>query len=689
MKQNKTTLSYISFFIPEIFFVVLVVIGLVIYKIGGLKTGVYLCAVMICLCVLFIIRMVLVISKIEFYYKPRIDLIKSIIKNFKHGHYLYWGDEIKDNDDLSKATKDLIVIGKHIENTIASQQSEISRFHEFYSTVVFPAGAYLIVLDDDEKIIFVNDRFCQRFHFDRNSVMDKRLDELFFHVNIALQDGITWAKEKGIHVVLEKIRLISLEKIPIIVDINVSTLDSAGQRQVVLILDDERSRKHNDYHLSLMSRIADSVKSGGAIENIFSTLLTGVTSGSGLGFNRAMLFLLNDAGSKLVGKMAVGPDSLDEAIGIWNSIAESGGVKDSDAGALTSTKGVKLRENVLKASFPMNKDNVFVRALVKNESQHVSDSYIDGRVDEKIKELMDVKEFVVVPISTMNWRKGILVVDNKFNTAPISDYNIELLGMFAMQAAFSMESYDNVSSLKKGMGKLFRKQDAIVEAEKMAAIGRLAAHIAHEIRNPLVTIGGYARRIANRDFAMYLRDDADEMKRFANIILFESERLEKILSNSMDFAKPAQQIKEFNDINEVIDDTLNLLNNYLFEKKVKVEVQKDETAPLVKSDFNQLKQVLLNLIQNSVDAMPNGGTINIIITHDSQYLTMKVQDQGSGFAMAHFDQLFKPFFTTKPMGIGLGLSNIKKIIKDHKGIVDAKNMPDGGAEFIVQLPIPG
>ena len=687
MKNKRIAIHYLSFFVLELLFIAFVVVGFAIFEFDADNFQLYSYIVLSSFAVLVLIRMMFILLRLKLYYQPRIITINNIIKNFKRGHYIYSADSFAGKDILSRVIEDIIVIGKHIETTIGSQQSEINRFHEFYSNIVFPVGAYLIVLDDKGEIIFVNDRFCERFSFEYNFVLNKRLDELFYQINDSLKDGITWARESGVHVVIEKIRMMSLEKIPIIVDANVSALDSAGHRQVIIILDDERSRRHNDYQLSLMSRIADSVKSDGAMENLFSTLLTGVTSGSGLGFNRAMLFLLNDAGDILKGKMAVGPDSFEEAIKIWNSLSEgNGGGAETVNDIVAVKKGGMLLENVLKSSFPMDNANVFTSALLENKSQHIYNAYDDNRVDERIKKLMDVKEFVVVPISAMNRQKGIIVVDNKFNAAPISDYNIELLKMFAMQAAFSIESAENVTSLEKGMDNLFRKQDAIVEAEKMAAIGRIAAHIAHEIRNPLVTIGGYARRIIKSDYSSQSQDD--ERKRYADIILFEAERLEKILSNSMDFAKPPQQIKDYNDLNEVIDDTLNLMHNYLLEKKVKVLVRKDINAPLIKSDFNQLKQVLLNFIQNSVDAMPDGGMINIITTHNNEYLIMNVQDHGSGFAMSHLDKLFSPFFTTKPLGIGLGLSNVRKIINDHKGTVEARNMPEGGAEFTVRFPIP-
>jgi len=382
--------------------------------------------------------------------------------------------------------------------------------------------------------------------------------------------------------------------------------------------------------------------------------------------------------------MAIGPDSFEEAMKIWSSLSNAPPAVGKNS--IIDT-GKRLTESVLKTSFPMNVDNLFVNALIKNESRHIYDSYNDDRVDNEIRRLMDVKEFVVMPISAINAHIGLIVADNKFNRMPINDYNIELLSMFTIQAAFSIETYNRLMVLENEMDKLKRKQDAIIEAEKMAAVGRIAAHISHEIRNPLVTMGGYARRIISTN--QNTKQTKEDVKRSGRIILEESERLEKILSNVMDFTRPAADTRKFNDINEVIKDTINLFYDYLLEKKIIIISEKDENIPLIKIDFNQMKQVILNLIQNSIDAMPSGGYIKITTLYkkEDECIVIKIYDNGPGFDTDDIDKLFTPFFTTKTSGIGLGLANVRKIIVDHMGSIDANNREEGGAEFTIMLPV--
>jgi hypothetical protein len=306
-----------------------------------------------------------------------------------------------------------------------------------------------------------------------------------------------------------------------------------------------------------------------------------------------------------------------------------------------------------------------------------------------IRTLLDVNAFVVVPLHNNEEMLGVIVADNKFNQAHITSDVIELLKTFAVQAAFTVESHYHYQKVKSQMNEISKKQDAIIESEKMAAVGRIAAHIAHEIRNPLVTMGGYARRVINLckkdtpDMTLNLKS----IEHAGEIILNESERLEKILSNVMDFTKPAKQIKEFNDMNLVVQDTFELLKNLMQEKRIETEIKLKENMPLIKSDFNQMKQVVLNLIQNSLNATPVSGKIEIITDYDKKYVILKVLDTGTGFLPQHINHVFEPFFTTNVTGVGLGLPNVLKIIKDHGGEIEVKNRDIGGAEVTVFIPI--
>ncbi len=617
-------------------------------------------------------------------FNKQIELIKDAVSEYKKGRFVLSRKKIDGNDELSGLYKEIVVMGRHFENILSSQKEEIDKFHDLYDNIVFSISSYFLVLDEEEKILFANEGFCRKFQFQQNELSRKKINEIFYFINDMIKSGMATNIYEGKPVILEKIHLLSLTRVSIIADIKISNVIIQGKRQIIINFDDVTNKLREDYRITLMSQISESIQSDVKIEKMLHTVLTGVTSGSGLGFNRAMLLLLDRSGEFLEGRMAVGPDSFEEAIQIWSSISASGH-SDEDNDFLHKERGRKFMQLVVDARFPVSEDNVFSQAIKTKKSIHIYDAWDKDLVPEDIKKFIDAREFIVVPLVAANRAVGIIIADNKFNQIPIGNDSKELLSIFASQAALSIESYNNLEGVKTEMQKLGERQEAIVESEKMAAVGRIAAHIAHEIRNPLVTMGGYARRISQLS-----KDPKNSFKisNAAEIILKESERLEKTLSNVMDFTKPTKHIMEFNNINDVVNDTLALLKNVLLEKQIEVRLNLNPDIPLVKSDFNQLKQVFLNLLQNSDDASSSGGYIEISTSISNNYLIIIIKDNGSGISESDPEIIFEPFFTTKVTGVGLGLANVKKIIKDHGGEITARNRKTGGAEFKIKLPVP-
>ncbi len=637
-----------------------------------------------------LIKLPILIYALRRYYTLYVDYIRQIAIYLSRSRIGGDPPDLKGSGLLPEELRKLADSAKKLDKLILSQKDEIDKFHELYQNIIFSISSYFLVLDEEYRVVFANEGFCKKFIFDIEDINGKHIDEIFYFVNARLRSGLNRARNEGMSVVLERTHLLSINKISIIADIKISNMILQGHRQVILIIDDVTGNLRKDYQISLLSHISESIQSEVEIERVLYTILTAVTSGSGLGFNRAMLFLIDENGSVLKGKMAVGPDSLEEAIEIW-SAGPSAVLDPQSLGNHSIERGKNFLKKVISASFRLNEDSVFSRSIVQKEVQHVFRREADPGVGESVRGFMDVEEFVVAPIVAVNKPVGIICVDNKFNNVPIGKDVIELLKIFASQAAFSIESFKNLINVKSQMDKISRRQEAIVESEKMAAVGRIAAHIAHEIRNPLVTMGGYARRVVHLAQSREREQEKnyENIANAGNIILKESERLEKILSNVMDFTRPTKFIREYNNINEVINDTVELLKNLLLEKKIDTEIKLGEDIPLVKSDFNQMKQVILNLIQNSVDASTAGGKIIIQTDCRNNKVIVKVMDTGTGLSEESSDILFEPFYTTKVTGVGLGLSNVKKIVKDHGGSISLKNRPEGGTEAVLTLPVPG
>ena len=223
-------------------------------------------------------------------------------------------------------------------------------------------------------------------------------------------------------------------------------------------------------------------------------------------------------------------------------------------------------------------------------------------------------------------------------------------------------------------------------AEKLASLGTIAAGLAHEIKNPLVSIKTLAQLLPERF------DDPEFRNHFANIAINEVDRIDSIVSDLLDFAKSSEpKIGPF-DMVRVIGDTLLMLFPQLTPKGIIVKKRFAEGLPLIPGDHFQLKQVLLNLFINSMESMPHGGkiTVDVLTGEDVIHrnrLIVKVMDTGTGVREEDKIHLFEPFFTTKGAGTGLGLSICRKIIEKHNGEITIESVYNQGTTVTLTLPL--
>jgi PAS domain S-box-containing protein len=227
---------------------------------------------------------------------------------------------------------------------------------------------------------------------------------------------------------------------------------------------------------------------------------------------------------------------------------------------------------------------------------------------------------------------------------------------------------------------------ALIQSEKLALTGRLAASLAHEINNPLQTsIGclGLVDEMLNDherqdDFGVYISLALDELKRSARIV--------KKLRDLNRRTDPSE--KTCVDLKEIIESVLMLTKNQLEDKSIIPTFQFEGKKPLVSASQDQLQQVLLNLVMNAIDAMPEGGEISIDLHHTEkpQGIEIDVKDSGHGMSKEVINRLFDPFFTTKDDGLGLGLFICKEIIEDHHGTLIMNSQVGQGTTFTIWLP---
>jgi len=237
--------------------------------------------------------------------------------------------------------------------------------------------------------------------------------------------------------------------------------------------------------------------------------------------------------------------------------------------------------------------------------------------------------------------------------------------------------------------KMFEK---IRERDRLVVLGEMAAGLAHEIRNPLGAIKGAAQYLD----PSAVGEDASE---FLKIIIEETDRLNQVVNQFLDYSRPFQAIREPTDINQVVNHTTRLLSPGLEAKKIELKLQLHTDLPEVPANAQQLTQVLLNLLNNSVEAMQEGGTLTIQTNLSSQRLgswadsssrssavEIRVTDTGRGIPQETLDKLFVPFFTTKEHGTGLGLAISQRIVEHHGGEITIHSKVGQGSTFTIMLP---
>jgi signal transduction histidine kinase len=230
---------------------------------------------------------------------------------------------------------------------------------------------------------------------------------------------------------------------------------------------------------------------------------------------------------------------------------------------------------------------------------------------------------------------------------------------------------------------LMESQERLLRSERFAAVGEAAAYVSHEIKNPLMVIGGLANQVGRR-----LPDDQAAQEKL-RIIQSEVKRLEAFLGELRDFLRPVHPNKQTINLNQVIQDVKALMGDAIAEKGLALEDQLDPNLPEVSADPNQLKQVLLNLVKNAVEASEEQGKILVSSGARDGQVWFAVQDTGKGMSDEVLGKIFHPFYTTKDKGTGLGLAVIHKIITDHHGTVTVSSVAGGGSTFTVTLPKTG
>ncbi|MBF0506126.1 MAG: PAS domain S-box protein [Nitrospirae bacterium] len=554
--------------------------------------------------------------------------------------------------------------------------------------------------------------------------------------------------------------------------------------------------------LSKLLLISSAMRGTLELDKLLRMVLTAVTMGDGLGFNRAMLFLLDEEKNVLRGAMGVGPSSHEEAWEIWSRLTTeqknlNSIMEEIEEGPLR--KDSFMDKLCCGVEVSLETDTILTKALKEKRAFNVTNVYAEPFSDTVLIQQLGTLAYAVLPLISRDKVIGVLWVDNIYTSRPINEMDMEFLKGFSDHMASAIENarlfehvaeaeqeleniFESISDLvyfnssdytirkvnKAVLKRLGRPAEAIIgkkcyevfhgtiepwkkcphfktvltnkpyieeledpqlggtflassspifdktgeligtvhivrdiseikklrekvgSAERMAALGEMAAKVAHEIRNPLLSIGGFARRLEKRL-------DTD-MKEYARIIVDEVGRLESILNDTLSFVKSTPVRKAGVDLAEIIDSIVNLLEPAAHERGN--SLTKDINQPLkLFADSDRLKEVLLNLLTNANEATDSGSIViraylqtrpfePNLLGHavEIREVVVEIEDNGCGIKNENLTRVFDPFFTTRPSGTGLGLSITKRIIEEHGGRIEVESIWGEGARFKIYMP---
>ena len=457
----------------------------------------------------------------------------------------------------------------------------------------------------------------------------------------------------------------------------------------------ERRLARRVAQLSIIREISECLQSAMSPERILHTILVGATASMGLRFNRAFLLLVDDRHGMLRGRDAIGPADAEEAQRIWSRLSTTATtLRDlvDDHGSVVDGEEPRVLEIARLLSAKLDDEHSFVVAALKSQgTTRVANGRVvscDAPSPDPIIGVLGVDSFVAVPLRSDGKPVGLLLADNAITRRPITDEDVDILELLGLQAGQALarahlteELARQVASLEAATRELRRNQERIMRSERLSAIGEMAARVAHEIRNPLVAIGGFARSLLVRP------DEQDPATRESlEIIVNEVRRLENIVKEVLEFSRPVPLKIGSVPLGRVAQEALDLLAWELDQAGVVGRVEEEPGTPEAAADSDQIFHAVINLLRNAVHAMPQGGEVRILLRGVPYGVEMAIVDTGVGMSEDVLSHAQEAFYTTRTNGSGLGLTIASLVARDHSGEVRIASREGEGTTVTLRLP---
>ncbi|AJE04506.1 ATP-binding protein [Geobacter pickeringii] len=448
-------------------------------------------------------------------------------------------------------------------------------------------------------------------------------------------------------------------------------LEAAGVVRCMKQLEETNRRIQE---LSFLNQISNAMLSTVRLNRLIRLILSSLTSGPTPLFDRAMLFLANERSRVLQGMMGM--------------TCEDGAASPLDEESPSGTEFPESEfDSLVKATrLPLDETrNLVSRAVAERTVILTERPSREQPVDRTFLRRFGSAPCAIAPLIAQERVIGAIFVDNQPSGRPIPADEVNLLQLFTNQAGMAIENSILFNRLEDTNRNLHEAQERLLQGEKLADIGKMAAIITHELKTPLVSVGGFAGRLKKR-----VATGSEEWQ-YADLIQREVLHLEKLLADILFFSKKTTICYSRCTINQIVEDALGVVTMPLEEKRIQVEKRLTSRLSSFLGDCQQLRHVFINLLSNANEVMDPGGTLTIesfpTTLNGNRAVAVKVSDTGCGIPVDVIHTIFDPFFTTKETGTGLGLAISHRIITNHGGRIDVANRPEGGAEFTVVLPV--
>lgn len=446
------------------------------------------------------------------------------------------------------------------------------------------------------------------------------------------------------------------------------------------VMDD---RLHKLRENSTLYRITRAIHGTLRLDQLAHLLLSSLCVSDGGRYERAMLFMLNARTNSLAGMLGIDrgmaqlllPEELGTAVWETPRLTEE---------VLQRQRAHAGNRLTLKQRIALDQDSPLAWSVRNGKVVLVSHPGRGTEEEQRLVRELQLSAYACVPLTGKERRLGVLLLDNPLSGDPVGVDQVRFLELFASLAASAIENALLHGRLENAHKELLDTQEKLIQEERLAVLGEMSASVAHELRNPLVSIGGFARRLVKQ------KDATPQQQEYAEIIARETRRMEEMLSQILAFSKKQILCMDRCSVEGIVADAVEAASDALQKGQIQLRQECAPKLPQIVADHQKLRQVLVNLIVNACQASNAGGELWLRlqkgVLRGEPAIRIEVEDAGGGIPAPVLRNIFNPFFTTKQEGTGLGLSISQRIIEHHKGEIEVFNTANG-VRFTICLPV--